>query len=152
MDIMTDLPERVPGCDKKGLVSALKGTPNQAAKCVVASNPSTLQPLHALAEVRLGGFNCEMKMGAHDRIGVHLPRKAGDGLAQDTLERFGRPSSAEQRAAIVAAVNHVVAGTGKFDPQWPRHNVPPRQRRVSQESRPDVFMTSLVVPQHPLKR
>jgi hypothetical protein len=76
MNIMTDLRESMTGLDQQCLVATLKRATNEPTKSIVAADPSSLQPLHPLAKVRLGQFDCQVKMITHHDLRVHPPPEA----------------------------------------------------------------------------
>jgi hypothetical protein len=80
-----------------------------------------LQPFHALAEVRLGEFDREVEMIAHDDIRVNAPAEALRRLSQGSNKSFGGTLAVKQGAPVVAAIDHVVTGTGKFNAERAGH-------------------------------
>jgi len=60
-------------------------------------------------------------MIAHDDVGVNAPPESRRRLIQRPLKRRRRAALPKQIPAVVAAIDHVVAGACKFNPPRPSH-------------------------------
>jgi hypothetical protein len=82
---------------------------------------SAQQPMHALDQVGIRGFDDQVKMVAHQTIGMHPPigllARFGQGL-EEILPVHVVPIDVP---APVPAAHHMVDGPGKIDTHLPWH-------------------------------
>jgi hypothetical protein len=97
-----------------------------------------------LVQIRLWGFDREMEVMAHDHKRVPPPAKRRAGFKQTPLEGEGRPRVCEQVAPVIAAIDHVVTGPGKFHSYFARHA--PQRTRLCAVDNPWLY------PNHGLPR
>jgi hypothetical protein len=63
-----------------------------------------------------------MEMIPHDDKGVQTPAESRGRLEEHAFKRRRRICPRKQIAPMVAPVEHMIAGTGKFEPQFSRHD------------------------------
>jgi len=107
MKVMAYLDERMTGGDQQRLVTTLKRPTGELAIGIETTNPRSLQSTHALAQIRFGQLDGEMKMRVHDDVGMDAPAEAHGGLAQCALERLRRALRIEECPTIVSAIDDV---------------------------------------------
>jgi hypothetical protein len=110
---------------EQSLVTPLKEMPPLAPKAVETSGESTLQPVHPVDQIRLRGFEGEVKVIAHDSIRMHAPTVAQTRLGQRLFEGMGGAGSFKDITAVVAPVDHVVKRPFILNSQHPRHGLTP---------------------------
>ncbi|MEN9633260.1 MAG: hypothetical protein RL077_1664 [Verrucomicrobiota bacterium] len=66
---------------ERGLIAALKKMSAFGPKPVEASGQGSLQPVHAIAQVRNGCGQSQVEMVSQNQEGVDFPPKSGAGLA-----------------------------------------------------------------------
>ncbi len=92
------------------------------------------QPLHPDHQVGLGRFDDQMKMIAHEAIGVNLPLSLVAGFGQGGQEYPAVLRIAEDFLPAIPPVHHMVDRSGKFMAHlaWHIHTMPPRPAPVNQ--------------------
>ncbi len=94
-----------------------------ASEPIETRRPRSLQPLHVVTQVWLRRFHGQMEMIAHHDERMQPPAKCCAGFQQAPLERHRRSLAREQIASVIAAIDDVVTGPGKFQSQLARHDV-----------------------------
>ena len=75
-----------------------------------------LQPVHPFAQVRLRGFQGQMKMVSHQHVSVHTPVELVRRLKQHPQECLCRPDALEQITPVVPSIDHMMQRPGVLDP------------------------------------
>lgn len=127
MDVMANSPERRPALNQDGFISPLKGATNEPAVGIESANPGALQPFHTLAEVRLAKFDRQMKVIAHDHVGMDPPAEAHRRLAERSFKGLRGPGASKKVATVVTAIDHVITRTCELDSPWSGHAKRPNQ-------------------------
>jgi hypothetical protein len=107
--------------DQQRLVAPLEQMSPFIAPAIEPTCECRLQPLHAGYQILLRGFQCQVVMIAHDHKGVEQPPRFGAGFEQTSLKSGLGPLRLEDVHAVVAAINHVVTGSGEFESQFACH-------------------------------
>src|SRR5687767_10156475 len=69
---------------------------------------STLQPMHAIDEIWLGGFHRQVVVVSHNRVSVETPSMTLTRFVQNPLERLCSADRFKHLAAVIAAVDYMV--------------------------------------------
>lgn len=88
---------------EQSLVSSLKKVAALITEPVEAIGERAEQPVHPGDEVGLGRLEDEVKVVAHDDVGVDQPVVAFTGFAEREFKSMRRAHGAEQVAAVVTA-------------------------------------------------
>ena len=81
------------------------------------------EPLHACHQVGFGRLHHQVKVVAHQAIGMHLPAGFLAGLAQSGEKARAVLLVAKNVFAAVAAIDRVINGPGIFKAQFAWHGV-----------------------------
>src|SRR5688572_4182071 len=120
MKVMTHLTQCFAWLDQQTFVSTLEEVTAFTSKPVEAIGECGLEPLHASDQIRVRSFDREMIVVTHDNEGMEEPVGFLAGLEQAVLKRSARFLVAKNLGAVVAAIQDVIACTGKFEPQLSR--------------------------------
>jgi hypothetical protein len=88
---------------------------------VEALGVDLIEPLQAACQVRLGGFDEQMVVIAHQAVGVESPALLGDLAAEQIEKRCAVPIIANDVRARIAARGDVIQRTGEFQTQRTGH-------------------------------
>src|SRR4026209_1667715 len=88
---------------------------------IKAPGVSAQQPFHPGDQIGLGRFGHQVKMIAHQTIGMDLPAGFLARLAQCFEEAVAVLIIAKDRFSPVATIHQVVDGTWKLNSQWSWH-------------------------------
>ena len=77
--------------------------------------------MHAFGQVRLRGFDGQVKVIVHDHEGMDPPVVQGRGREQALLEGSGGPGRAKYRVPVIAAIDDVVDRVGEVETQRSGH-------------------------------
>ena len=121
MKVVTHLTQCFAWLDQQAFVSTLEEVTAFTAQPVEAIGEGRLEPLHASDQIRVRSFDREMIVVAHDDEGMEEPVGFLAGLEQAGLKRGARFLVVKNLGAVVAAIQDVIARTGKFEPQLSRH-------------------------------
>ena len=72
------------------------------------------QPLHAGDEIGLRRFHDQMKMIAHQTVGVNLPPCLAAGLGQGNQEQPKVPRTAKDLLTAIPSIHHMINRSRKF--------------------------------------
>ncbi len=103
------------------LVTAGKEVAEFLVPAIETDGVGAQQPLHARHEVGLGRLDDQVKVVAHETIGVHLPTGLLTGLAQGLEEPVPVLIVVEDLLAAVATVHQVVDGSRILHSKLARH-------------------------------
>jgi hypothetical protein len=72
------------------------------------------QPLHPDHQIGLGRFHDQMKMIAHQTVGVNLPPCLAAGLGQGNQEQPKVPRTAKDLLTAIPSIHHMINRSRKF--------------------------------------
>ena len=107
--------------DQRGFVSAGEDMSGEFVAAVEAVCIGAQEPAHAIDQIGFGRFNDEVKMVAHEAIGMHLPAGLQAGFSECLEEILAVNIVEIDVFAPIAAAQHVVNGTGILDPDLTWH-------------------------------
>jgi hypothetical protein len=89
---------------------------------IIVTSIRNIELPHELRQIGLGRLDNQMKMIAHEHIGVHTDAENLK-RAPESIQK-ARPVVivAEDDAPVIASASHMIKSIGVRDPQWPRHN------------------------------
>ncbi len=121
VDVAADLEEVAFLFDQVALEAPLKQVPAATVAAVEVPGVAPVELLHAGREVRLGRFDEQVLVIAHQDEGVQPPAVDLDGAPQprDPLVTVG--VIADNGPPLVTAGDDVVEGTSELDAKWSRH-------------------------------
>ena len=122
MNVVADSRERVPVFDEQRFVSALKYMSVLTMESREADREGRLQPVHASHEIRLGCFQCEMVMVAHEHECAGPPAELHRRLAQRCEESSFRAVRGKNVVLQIATVDHMVTGSWILKAKTTRHS------------------------------
>ena len=122
VDIVADLGKRMSRFNHQAFVTALKGPSGPTAIFVKAPDPSPLQPFHSFTQVRFSQLHGQMKMIAHDDVGMHPPAGFLRRFRQSPLKGFSRAFLLENHLPVISPVDHMVTTSPIFHSQRSCHH------------------------------
>jgi hypothetical protein len=102
--------------DDEALVAPAEEVAKEFVPPVEARRVCAEEPFHPYDQIGLRGFEHEMKMIGHETIGVDLPAGFLAGLAEGKEKALTVEVVLENGFTAVAAIHHMIDGSGIFDP------------------------------------
>jgi hypothetical protein len=93
-----------------------------AVTAIIVTSIRNIELPHELRQIGFGRLDNQMKMIAHEHIGVHTDAENLQ-CAPESIHK-ARPVVivAEDDAPVIAPASYMIKSIGVRDPQWPRHN------------------------------
>jgi len=107
----------------QSLVTAAKDMPRRFMAAIQPNRVGAQQPMHAIGQIRMRGFDHQVKMIAHQTIGMHLPIGLLARLGQCLEEILPVHIVHIDVLAPIPTAHHMVDGSRKIDSQLARHSL-----------------------------